>query len=73
MQMEIELCEAAGCDVRNLHPMDCYLIAGAIISDPLFRGHSVTVEELEGLSPADARDLRARIHRAIVPPINGKS
>jgi hypothetical protein len=73
MQMEIELCAAAGCDVRNLDPVDCYLIAGAIISDQLFRGHEVSIEEIEALSPADARGLRERIHRAIVPPINGKS
>jgi hypothetical protein len=34
MQSEVELCKAAGIDVARMTPMDVFLLASRIISDP---------------------------------------
>jgi hypothetical protein len=78
MIMEIELCTAAGINVRNMELLDVYLTAGKIINDePLrlramaFRNGSVLpkgsrVDAIKEMTPDERRALRERV-TGIVP------
>jgi hypothetical protein len=55
-QMEMKLCAAADIKVRNMQPLDVYLIAGKILNDPELTKRAVA-EQLSGaVLPAGSRE-----------------
>jgi hypothetical protein len=68
MKAMVEICVAAGIDVRNLEPLDVFLVAGKIIHDSEIhemhvasgKGIVDTVEAIGSMTPVQRRELRER-------------
>ena len=59
MKMEIELCTAAGINIRNMELLDVYLTARKILNNTPLRLHAV--DFLNGMTPDERRTLRERL------------
>jgi hypothetical protein len=60
LQMEFELCVAAGIDASKLSPIEVFLLAGKIIHDRTIP-HDARIETLRAMTPAERQALRVRI------------
>jgi hypothetical protein len=67
LKMQVRLCAAAGCKVRNMQPLDVYLLAGKILNDgyltKLANDNSASREFVmrELMTDAQLETLRSRI------------
>jgi hypothetical protein len=73
----VQLCMAAGINVRNIGPMDVYMVSGKIINDSALTAASIgqgisRVQALKAMSSAERVALRERVTGVVPFPGSAK-